>query len=191
MNPLPLPELNSLLSAMLASLPAALALIAGTLLVKFVLHRGLDLLADRTRLSRADIEPARKVVNWLLTGLAVILLLSVFGFNLGGLWTMISTILALIAIGFVAVWSVLSNVSCTFIILIFRPFSIGDEIEFVGEQVKGRVADLNFLYTTLRTDDGALIQIPNNLFFQKSLRRRPGEGKRSLAEQLREQGKPA
>lgn len=191
MNHLPLPELNALLSAMLAALPAALAIIAGTLLVKFVLHRGLDLLADRTRLSREDIEPARKVVNWLLTGLAIILLLGIFGFNLGGLWTMLSTILALIAIGFVAVWSVLSNVSCTFIILIFRPFSVGDEVEFVGEQVKGRVADLNFLYTTLRTDDGALIQIPNNMFFQKSLRRRPGEGKRSLAEQLRQQDNPA
>ncbi len=50
--------------------------------------------------------------------------------------------------------------------------------------MKGKVVDLNFLYTTLRADDATLIQIPNNLFFQKSVKRRRAVSAISLAQQL-------
>ncbi len=179
-----LPETDRLFAAAIQALPAAAAIIVGAFVVKFVLNRALDLLAERTRLTDADLKPTRRIGNWILTGITFILLLGVFGFNLGGLWTMLSTVLAMIAIGFVAVWSVLSNVSCTLIILIFRPFSVGDALEIPTDNVKGRVADLNFIYTTLVTDDGAELQIPNSLFFQRVVKRRRGTGEVSLAEQL-------
>jgi len=67
---------------------------------------------------------------------------------------------------------VLSNTLCTLMIMLFRPFGVGDEVEFTGEPVKGRVIDLNFIYTTLDADDGSVLQVPNNLFFQKVVRRR-------------------
>ncbi|HTX65361.1 MAG TPA: mechanosensitive ion channel domain-containing protein, partial [Opitutaceae bacterium] len=60
----------------------------------------------------------------------------------------------------------------------------GDEIEFAGEPVRGRVVDLNFVYTTLRSADGSVLQIPNNLFFQKVLKRQRGTSRISLVEQL-------
>jgi small-conductance mechanosensitive channel len=100
------------------------------------------------------------------------------------MWTMLTTVGALVGIGFFAVWSVLSNWLCTFVILVTRPFAIGDDVEFVGDPVRGRVVDLNFIYTTLRTDDGGTLQIPNNLFFQKVLKRRRGNASVSLAAQL-------
>lgn len=181
-----LPDLTEITRAFLAALPAAVAVIIGAIAVRFLINRGLTLLAARTSLSQADVAPVRKVASWLIFGATAVLLLGVFGFNLGGLWAVLSTILGLVAIGFVAVWSVLSNVSCTMVILFFRPFSIGDELQFAGEPVKGRVVDLNFLYTTLETDDGALLQIPNNLFFQKVVVRRRSTdfAAPSLAEQL-------
>ena len=41
--------------------------------------------------------------------------------------------------------------------------------------VKGRVIDINLLYTTLEesadSGTGAIVQVPNSLFFQKVLRR--------------------
>ncbi|MBE2212880.1 MAG: mechanosensitive ion channel [Opitutaceae bacterium] len=183
---LTLPDFAEIARAAIAALPAALAVIVGACLVRFLVNRGLILLADRTRLTHGDIAPVRKVAGWFILAATVVLLLGVFGFNLGGLWAVLSTILGLVAIGFVAVWSVLSNISCTMVILFFRPFAVGDEVEFAGEPVKGKVVDLNFLYTTLETDDGALLQIPNNMFFQKVVRRRPGAGEptASLAEQL-------
>ena len=91
----------------------------------------------------------------------------------------------MVAIGFVAVWSVLSNISCTLMILLFRPFSIGDRLEFPGEDIRGEAIDLNFLYTTLETTDGYRMQVPNNLFFQKVLKRRRGDSNQTLEDQLR------
>jgi small-conductance mechanosensitive channel len=184
MHPDTLSFLPTLLTKALAALPAALLVLGGALLLRFLLSRALVLLAARTRLETTDLLPVRRVLYLALHVITAVLLLTVFGVNLGGLWAILSTILAMVAIGFVAVWSLLSNLSSTVMILLFRPFSVGDEVEFPGEPIKGKVADLNFLYTTLRAEDGASIQIPNNLFFQKCLKRRHSLAPISLAQQL-------
>lgn len=86
-------------------------------------------------------------------------------------------LLALLGIGFVAVWSVLSNVLCTLLLLTVRPFRIGDELELPPDPLQGRVVDLNLFFTTLQAPDGRLVQVPNNLFFQRAVvRRRTGVG---------------
>jgi small-conductance mechanosensitive channel len=67
-------------------------------------------------------------------------------------------------------------------LLVFKPFRIGDQIELVdsaaGPNVQGRVTDLTLMYVVLREelDDGTvqMVQIPNNLFFQKTIRRKGG-----------------
>jgi small-conductance mechanosensitive channel len=181
-----LPNLENHLTSFIAALPAALAVIAGGLILNFFVKRALKILADRTSLTPGDIAPFAKVGSWFIFVGTAVALLSVFGFDLGGMWTMITGVGAMIAVGFIAVWSVLSNWLCTFVILLTRPFAVGDEVEFVGEQVKGRVVDLNFIYTTLQCADGATLQVPNNMFFQKVLKRhRTSEGGQvSLADQL-------
>lgn len=177
--------LNDLLPALLAVLPSALLVLAGAVLLRIATNRGLKVMTHRTRLTASEINPVKKTLNWLIWGATTILLLGIFGFNLGGLWTVVSTTLAMVAIGFVAVWSVLSNISCTLMILLFRPFSIGDRLEFPGEDIRGEAIDLNFLYTTLETTDGYRMQVPNNLFFQKVLKRRRGDSNQTLEDQLR------
>jgi small-conductance mechanosensitive channel len=179
-----LPDLQPIVQTAIKVLPLALLVLIGAAAVQFILNRGLTLVATRANLRPADILPIKKILKSILYLVTAILILTLFGVNLGGLWAILSTILAMVAIGFVAVWSLLSNVSSTVIILLFRPFSVGDELEFAGEPVKGKVVDLNFLYTTLREEDGTLIQIPNNLFFQKSVKRRRALSAISLAEQL-------
>jgi len=65
-------------------------------------------------------------------------------------------------------------------VLIFTvgPFRIGDVVELVDTLdkpgVKGRVIAINLLFTTLLEmpeAGGALVQVPNSQFFQKSVRR--------------------
>ena len=57
------------------------------------------------------------------------------------------------------------------------PFRIGDIVEVIDSAdkpgVKGRVMAINLFYTTLEDPEAAnaLIQVPNSLFFQKSVRR--------------------
>lgn len=185
MPELNLPDLSALWPQLLSSLPAMLLIAAGAYAAHFLLCRALRLVSRHSRIPEHDIRPLVRVLDWIILGLALALMFNVLGFNLGGVWTVLSTVLAMVAIGFVAVWSVLSNTLCTVLILVARPFSIGDEIEFVGEAMKGRVTDLNFIFTTLATEDGGEIRVPNSMFFQKVLKRRAGAttGK-SLAEQL-------
>jgi small-conductance mechanosensitive channel len=173
------------LPQLLAALPLALAIVLGTYFLNVVLGRALLLVARRTHLTEMDVLPVRHVLRWLTRLLAAILILSVFGFQIGGIWAVLSTIFGLVAIGFVAVWSVISHTSATMLILILRPFQMGDDLEFPGEPIRGRAIDLNFFFTTLVDHEGQLYQIPNNLFFQKTVKRRRRHQRTiSLAAQL-------
>lgn len=174
----------ALIPAFLAALPVALIIIVGAIVLNMLLGRAMIILAHRTHLTDLDVLPVRNLVSWLIRIVAVILILGVFGFQIGGIWAMLSTILGLVAIGFVAVWSLISHTTATMLLLFLRPFHVGDDIEFAGEPVRGRVVDINFFFTTLVDHDGMLQQIPNNLFFQKTLKRRKHANPISLAIQL-------
>jgi small-conductance mechanosensitive channel len=177
-------DLASHLPGILAALPVAAAVVIGALIVNVIIGRALRLLAARTSLTPADVAPARNVLRWLVRIIAAIIVLGVFGFELGGLWAMISTVLAMIAIGFVAVWSMLSNTSATVFLVLMRPFRVGDDIEMPSENMRGRVIDLNFFFTTLVDHEGSEWRVPNNLFFQKVVRRTAGVQSMTLAAQL-------
>lgn len=163
-------------------LQSGLTLAVGFTLL-FMLIRGLESVGAKFQLPRLALSPLRFVIKW--AGLLVIVgaCLHPFGVNIGHY---ILSVMGLVAIGFVAVWSLLSNISCTFLLILLKPFQVDDTVEFVGEEVKGRVVDLNLIFTTLKTEDGDEIKIPNNQFFQKALKRRLGTGKVSLGEQLYE-----
>jgi len=104
--------------------------------------------------------------------------LGLFGISVASFWAALSGVLVLLAIGFVAVWSLLSNLLCSVLLIIFAPFRIGDEIEVQDPAspvtVRGRVRDINLMFTTLvMTDENgeeSLLRAPNNIFFQKYIR---------------------
>ena len=181
------PDFSEILPVLIAAAPSALVIIIGAILLNLAVGRALLLIARRSRFTEQEIGPVRRTIKWIITITATVFVLGTFGLNVGGMWGVLSTVLAMVAIGFVAVWSVLSNILCTIIIMIFRPFAVGDEIEFAGEPVKGRVTDLNFIYTTLDAGDGSVMQVPNNQFFQKIIRRRHGTAVVSATAHLRTQ----
>ncbi|MBL9037117.1 MAG: mechanosensitive ion channel, partial [Archangium sp.] len=123
------------------------------------------------------------------TGLHVAVVLSAVGtlvshFAAVDLATLLAGAFTLTAIGFVALWSTLSNILCTVLILMTRPFRIGDELTFPPDDIEGRVVDLSFFFTTLRTNDGRFINVPNTMFFQRILVRRESSVAVELGEQL-------
>ena len=117
----------------------------------------------------------------------IVLLLQVWGV-LENAWAVFTAVFAMVAIGFVAIWSVLSNSLCALFLLVTKPFRVGDKIQIVGDAFSGKVVDFNLLFTTLREEgsEGASIQIPNNIFFQRMIRRIHGEAKIELEGQLLE-----
>jgi len=112
------------------------------------------------------------VARWLIIGALTATALLALGIDLQGLWSTLVAALSLVAIGFVAMWSLLSHMLASILIVVFRPFEVGDRVEVVSDDpLVGEVVDLNPVYTTLRTDDGGTLQVPNNLFFQKAVKR--------------------
>ena len=123
----------------------------------------------------------RRVSATLISCAAVLLVLERMGVSGTVLWTAFTGFAAVGAVAFFAAWSVLSNIFCTLLIFTTRPFRLGDRIEILenGEKpgLKGRVIDINMIYTTMQEiggpSEGTLMQVPNSLFFQRSVRRWP------------------
>jgi small-conductance mechanosensitive channel len=107
---------------------------------------------------------------WLI---AAIFILEIWGVNVGGLWTLLVSAAAVIGVGFLATWSIISNITASFFLMIWRPFQFDDMVQIFPENLQGRVVDRNFMYVLLQEDSGALIKVPNNLFLQKIIRVTP------------------
>jgi len=104
---------------------------------------------------------------WLLTALVI---LELWGVGVGGLWALLVSGAAVVGVGFFATWTMVSNVTASIFIAIWRPFRLGDTVEVLPEGLKGRVIERNLMFVTLREEGGAIIQVPNNQFFQKMIR---------------------
>ncbi len=153
------------------------------LLVAYVLQRlvvrGFSRLGSRYPLPPELLLPLRAGIRWLIIGGALIMVLERVGVSATIIWTAFSGFVAVAAVAFFAMWSVLSNLLCAVLIMTTGPFRLGDLVELVESFdkpiVKGRVIDINLLYTTLEEVSeggiGAIVQVPNSLFFQKVLRR--------------------
>jgi small-conductance mechanosensitive channel len=156
--------------------------LVGTLLLWRSVNRSFGWLAGKLQAPPLTLRPLVVVARSLLVILALgVLAGHIFAIDfvsvLGG-------VLALVGIGFVAVWSTLSNVLCTLFLLTVRPFHIGDELELPPDPLKGRIVDLNLFFTVLQAADGRFIQIPNNWFFQRAVIRRRAAAGPELAQQL-------
>lgn len=123
--------------------------------------------------------PIRGLMRWTIFAATLLLVLERLGVSATVLWTGFTGFATVGAVAFFAAWSVLSNLFCAFLIFTVGPFRLGDTIELLDTAekpgAKGRVVDINLLYTTLEDatagHGGALLQIPNTLVFQRVLRR--------------------
>ena len=129
-----------------------LAVLLVALVVSLALKRLINVMRDVKHVSPLIANRLHAVRRWVIIVLAILVILEALGIFRGA-WALISTALAALALGFVAAWSVLSNATAALLILTFRPFRIGDEIELLelsnGFPIGGRVLDMNLLYTTL------------------------------------------
>lgn len=178
-------ELAQIANHFARELITGLVILFGAWLLSRVLRRLIITLHESSHLTPVMTRRLQNFRRWTISVVTLLVLMQTFGI-FGNAWGFITTALAAIALGFVAVWSLFSNATAALIILAFRPFRIGDEVELVepaGGAIGGRVVDMNLMYTTLREEPSAdapngnaavsFLRIPNNLIFQKVLRTRP------------------
>jgi small-conductance mechanosensitive channel len=159
-------------------LASVVALVIAWLLWRLVL-RGVTTLCRRSTMF-GGLEPLiLRCTRWVYWLLALLFILQQAGVDTASLWTAITATTALVAVGFIAVWSMLSNLVASLLILGSRLFKPRDEVELVdgGNSVRGRVSAINLMFTVLEEQHAegppTQLKIPTNPFFQKVLRVRP------------------
>jgi small-conductance mechanosensitive channel len=127
-------------------------------------------LQSRLNLSDKTNFTINRVIIAVLWTLTVLIVLDVWGVGLGGVWAVLVGTITIIGVGFIATWAMTSNLTASFFLVLWRPFHVGQTVEILPENLKGRVVDRNLMFTTLSEDSGSVLQIPNSLFFQKIFR---------------------
>ena len=151
--------------------------------LRWLVRRLVARLAMRYELPPMVVMGARRVATFLIGLAALLAVLQRFGVSAGVLWGAFTGFATVAAVAFFAAWSVLTNIFCSFLILITRPFRLLDHIELLenGEKpgLRGQVVDINLIYVTLleRHPGGheSQLRVPNSQFFQRAVRRWSGE----------------
>ena len=159
----------------------AILLVAWSL--RGLVRRLIARLAARYALPPMVVMGARRVATFLIGTTALLVVLQMFGVSAGVLWGAFTGFATVAAVAFFAAWSVLTNIFCSFLILVTRPFRLFDHIEVLDNGEKpglgGQVIDINLVYVTLleRHGDGfeSQLRVPNSQFFQRAVRRWSGE----------------
>ncbi|AOW19817.1 mechanosensitive ion channel domain-containing protein [Urechidicola croceus] len=123
-----------------------------------------------------SIEINRRKIILNLTYLILYLILAIglaiiWGVDLDQFMLFITSILAVLGVGFFAQWSILSNLTASVILFFNHPVRIGDRIKILDKDFNwvGEVKDITGFYLFMKTDDGENITIPNSLVMQKGI----------------------
>jgi small-conductance mechanosensitive channel len=109
----------------------------------------------------------RRLLTMFSLLLSLVVLILIWNVDLKHVWVSTTGVLALIAVAFVAVWSLVGNILAGVIIYFTSPFKIEDTIEVMPDGIRGSVLAINTFYTVLLTEQQNYINVPNSLFFQK------------------------
>ena len=122
------------------------------------------------------IEPNRKKVILNLTyflsyTIATIAIIGILNVEIKQLLIFISSVLAIIGVAFFAQWSILSNLTSSFILFFYHPVRIGDKIKILDKdfELTGKVKDIKGFYVLIKTEDEKLITVPTQLLLQKGI----------------------
>ena len=171
---------------------AILVIILAGLIAYILLRRGITSLSTKKYISESLAGILRILFRWTIIALVVLVSLQQLGVQMAVVWAALSAGVVFIGVGLIAVWSVFSNALCSLLLLVFQPFRIGDQIEIIeatgGAGLRGKVVNLNPIFTYLEEEDKgdgkSIVYVPNNIFFQKTIRRWQGIKSEQLDEYM-------
>ena len=150
-------------------LPAILVVFAG-IMIERVLASLITRAGERKGIPVSQSHLIRLIVRWTIALIVAIVIASIFGISVANFWTAISAFVVMVLVGFFAVWSFLSNILATVVILISRPFIVGDTITILPENLSGELVDIGLIFSKIKTPEGDLISFTNNTFVTKLIR---------------------
>ncbi len=134
---------------------ALVVLIIGALIIK-LLNRLIGKALDKSKLDETIKHVAKNVIKVLLYIILIISVVDILGVSMSSVIALLAS--CGIAVG-LALQGALGNLAGGLMILIFKPFKIGDYIDSAGAE--GVVRDISIFYTTLMTLDNKKVFVPN------------------------------
>ena len=156
MNPIIEKILSFLVTAGGKLIAAILVLIIGHIIIKFITK----LIANSNIGKKADLTVKKFLENFIKIALYCVLVVSVVaivGIPLASIVAVLGS--AGLAIG-LALQGALGNIAGGIMLVIFKPFTIGDYVDAAG--CSGTVDSINLFYTVIKTVDNKRVTIPNS-----------------------------
>ena len=98
-------------------------------------------------------------------------LIFIWGLDVKNLGVVMSSVFAVIGIGFFAQWSILSNITSGVIMFFTFPYKIGDYIKIHDKEFpyEGIIDDIRTFHIIIKTINNEIITYPNSLMLQKGV----------------------
>ncbi len=134
---------------------AIVVLIVGSIVIK-LLNKAFRRMMDRSKLEETVKHVLQSVIKILLYLVLIIAVIGILGVPMSSVIAVLAS--CGLAVG-LALQGALGNLAGGLMILIFKPFKIGDYVDAAGAQ--GTVTDISVFYTTMMTVDNKRIVVPN------------------------------
>ena len=142
----------------------ALVLVLAAMVVSRWLSRAVQRACERARLEATLSKFAGKLIRWGIMILALVMALGTFGIKTTSFAAILGA--AGLAVG-LAMQGTLSNFAAGVMLLIFRPFKVGDTVEIGGK--RGKVDEIDIFFTILDTVDNRRFILPNGQVFGQAI----------------------
>lgn len=139
------------------------------ILLKYVSKKIVKKYGQFTHKAEGRMEQMRQIMAILINITFLFILAIIWGVRPDNLLVGLTTILTFLGVALFAQWSVLSNITAGIIMFFSAPYRLGDRIKIIDKDIPivATIETIKTFYTHIRTDDGELIVLPNNIFLQK------------------------
>lgn len=134
---------------------ALVVLIIGCLVIKG-LNKMIKKALDKTKLDEVLKNILKKLAKFLLYVILIIAVVDILGVSMSSVIAILAS--CGLAVG-LALQGALTNLAGGIMLLVFKPFKLGDYVEASGAE--GFVKDISIFYTTLLTVDNKKVLVPN------------------------------
>lgn len=147
---------------------SSLALLCYATLVRLAFPR-IEASVSRSNMKEGTTQRAYDTLRLVVAILTVVALLIIWGVDFGGLLLISTSLLTLTGVALFASWSLLSNITAYFILLVHSSFRRGNFIRVIDADnyIEGYIAEVNLFNTRLITADRETVIYPNNLLLAR------------------------
>ena len=160
-----LQEVAGFLSTWGVRVVGALALLIVGLIVAKLVRKSARKALTRSKIDETLIPFLAGLAYYTLVTVLLVAVLGLFGIETTSVIAVLGA--AGLAIG-LALQGTLSNFAAGVMLIIFRPFKLGDYVEAAG--VAGSVAEIGLFSTTLNTPDNVRITVPNSSIYGETIK---------------------